>query len=383
MTAARRVRHLPVSVADVERLAAARLPRDVWDFVAGGSGDERTMAANRAALDRVCLVPRVLTGTTEAGTASRLVGTPAASPMAVAPMAYQRLLHPDGELAAAAAARDAGVPFVISTLSSHRLEDVVGVGASCWFQLYWLRERAGVLDLVRRAEDAGCTALMVTVDVPAMGRRLRDVRNEFTLPRSVTAANLATGDTSDAHLPWAGVSAVARHTGLTFEPAVSWADLEWLRGHTTLPLVLKGILDPRDAVLAVELGARGVVVSNHGGRQLAGAVPSVAALPGVLAAVGGRLDVLLDSGVRGGTDILRALALGASGVLVGRPVLWGLASDGQAGVALVLDLLSTELREALLLAGCADLDAARGLATVLTGGEELRNGGDEADQWRM
>jgi 4-hydroxymandelate oxidase len=358
-----------VCVADVERLAAARLPRAVWDFVAGGSGDELTGAANRACLDRVALVPRVLAGAAEADAGGRLAGSAAAFPVAVAPMAYQRLLHPEGELAAARAARDAGIPFTISTLSSHPLETIAAVGGPTWFQLYWQRDRGQVVDLVRRAELAGCEALMVTVDVPLMGRRLRDIRNEFALPPSVTAANFTGGSLSAAHARRPGGSAVAAHTGLAFEPALGWPDLAWLRERTGLPMIIKGILDPRDAVRAAELGAAAVVVSNHGGRQLVGAVPSIVALPPVADAVAGRCEVMLDSGIRTGTDILRALARGARGVLLGRPVLWGLAADGAAGVGLVLDLLRTELQEALLLAGCADLAAARGLATVELAGE--------------
>ncbi|MEV8631149.1 alpha-hydroxy acid oxidase [Streptosporangium sp. NPDC051023] len=352
-------------VADVERLAGERLPPDIWDFVAGGSGDESTQAANRACLDRVCLVPRVLTTAAEGSMAGRLVRSAVAMPVAVAPMAYQRLCHPDGEIAAARAASKAGVPFTVSTLSSVPIEEIAAVAGPLWFQLYWLRDRGLVLDLVARAERAGCEALMVTVDVPIMGRRLRDVRNEFVLPPSVVAANLVDGTGSAAHVPAPRGSAVAAHTGAAFEAALGWDDLAWLREHTDLPVVLKGVLDPRDAVRAAESGVAAVVVSNHGGRQLAGAVPSIVALPPVVEAVAGRCDVLLDSGIRTGTDVLRALACGAEGVLLGRPMLWGLAADGEAGAGLVLDLLRVELREAMLLAGCADLAAARELSTVL------------------
>ncbi|MEU6123641.1 alpha-hydroxy acid oxidase [Streptomyces sp. NPDC047123] len=361
-----------LSLADVALLAADRLPADVRDFVDGGSGDESTQAANRAALDALRPVPRVLGGTGEADTSATLLGSGAALPLAVAPMAYQRLLHPEGELGAARAARDAGVPYVISTLSSFPIEEITAVGGVCWFQLYWLRDRAVVLDLVRRAEAAGCEALVVTVDVPHMGRRLRDVRNGFSLPDDVRAANLApapdagpaaAGRTA-AHDRASGASAVATHTALAFDPAIGWDDLAWLRGQTALPLVVKGVLDPRDAARAVGIGAAGVIVSNHGGRQFAAAPPSVTALASVLDEVGGRCAVLLDSGVRGGTDILRALALGADGALCGRPVLWGLAADGEAGVRHVLRLLHTELREALLLSGCPDLAAARDLDVV-------------------
>ncbi|MGW0186124.1 alpha-hydroxy acid oxidase [Streptomyces sp. NPDC003362] len=353
-----------LTVADVAELAARRVPGDVLDFVNGGSGDESTQAANRAALDAVRLVPRVLAGAREPDTSGELVRSAVGVPLAVAPMAYQRLLHPDGELAAARAARAVGAPFVISTLSSCSIEEIAAVGGTVWFQLYWLRDRDAVLDLVRRAEAAGCEALVVTVDVPRMGRRLRDVRNGFGLPPHVRAVNLGPAPETSAHRRQEGRSAVATHTAEAFDPALGWDDLAWLRARTDLPLLVKGVLDPRDAVRAVDAGADGVIVSNHGGRQFSAAVASVTALPRVLDAVGGRCSVLLDSGVRTGTDVLRALALGADGALCGRPLLWGLALDGEAGALRVLELLRDELREALLLAGCPDLAAARELETV-------------------
>jgi 4-hydroxymandelate oxidase len=349
---------MPESFADYEGLAAAVLPAAVRDFVAGGSGTETTLWLNRTALDAVTVVPRVLAGADSADTSCRLFGGAASMPVAVAPMAYQRLLHPEGELLLARAAAAAGAPYVISTLSSYPLEEIAKAAPS-WFQLYWLRDRAMVESLVERAETAGCAALMVTVDVPVMGRRLRDVRNAFALPSDVVAANLV-GGVSEAHVGVPGLSAVAAHTASAFEPAVSWRDLEWLKNRTDLPLLVKGILDPRDAVRAVQIGADGIVVSNHGGRQLDGAVASINALPGVVDAVGKECSVLLDSGIRSGTDVLRALALGASGVLVGRPLLWALAVDA-CGEA--LDLLQRELADAMLLAGCADVASAARLTT--------------------
>ncbi|RKN40704.1 alpha-hydroxy-acid oxidizing protein [Micromonospora endolithica] len=353
-----------VGLADFAELARAVLPAPVWDYVAGGSGAETTLAANRRALDRVGVLPRMLRGVHTPSTAARLLGASHALPVAVAPMAYQRLLHPDGELALAAAAGAAGVPYVASTLSSEPIERIAGAGGEVWFQLYWLRDRGLVADLLDRAHAAGCTALTVTVDVPVLGRRLRDLRNGFALPPDVHAANLPAGRDDLAHHGTPGVSAVAAHTHEVFAPALTWADLEWLRARTPLPLVVKGVLDPRDAVLAADAGADAVVVSNHGGRQLDGAPPAAAALPEVVDAVGDRCEVLLDSGIRSGTDVLRALALGAHGVLVGRPLLFALAVGGRAGADTALALLAAELTDALTLAGCADPAAARDLRTV-------------------
>jgi 4-hydroxymandelate oxidase len=355
---------VPASLGDVAALARQALPPDVWDFIDGGSGTETTLAANRRALDRVAVLPRVLSGVDTPSIGAPLLGRPQAMPVAVAPMAYQRLVHPDGEPALAAAARAAGVPYVASTLSSAPIEEIAAAGGPVWFQLYWLRDRSMVGDLLDRADAAGCTALMVTVDVPILGRRLRDVRNAFALPPHVVAANLPGGRDDLAHTGTPGVSAVAAHTGAVFAPTLSWADLDWLRGRTTLPLLVKGILDPRDADRAAQVGADAVVVSNHGGRQLDGAPATATVLPEVVAAVGDRCEVLMDSGIRGGIDVLRALALGATGVLVGRPMLWALAAGGRAGAEAALALLAAELRDALTLTGCADPAAARQLRTM-------------------
>lgn len=346
------------SLTDYEQLAAAALPHHIYDFVAGGSGSETTLRHNREALDNITLTPRVLAGVTEPDTSCTLLGHRSTMPVAVAPMAYQRLLHPEGELHLAAAAAAAGIPYVISTLSSVPLEKIAA-SAPSWFQLYWLRDRDLLSSLVDRAGEAGCSALIVTVDVPVMGRRLRDVRNSFALPPEVTAANIVDMMT-EAHSAAPGLSAVAAHTASAFEPAVSWADLDWLRRSTSLPLVVKGILDPRDARRAVDAGADGVVVSNHGGRQFDGAPASIDALGPVVDAVGNDCAVLLDSGIRTGVDVVRALALGADGVLVGRPLLWALAVEA---VDEALALLRQELRDAMMLAGCEDLAAVTRLTT--------------------
>ncbi|RZU19469.1 4-hydroxymandelate oxidase [Kribbella rubisoli] len=348
---------MPETLADFEPLAREVLPAAVYDFVAGGSGSEHTLRLNRAAFDAITLTPRILTGTAKPNPFWTVLGTRWELPFAVAPMAYQKLLHPEGELLLAAAASRAGIPYTISTLSSVPLEKIAGVTPS-WFQLYWLRDRHVVTSLVERAVNAGCSAMMVTVDVPVMGRRLRDIRNEFALPPDVAPENLV-DKVTQAHAGAPGLSAVAAHTASAFEPAVSWRDLEWLRTRCPIPLVVKGILDPRDARRAVEVGVDGVVVSNHGGRQLDGAVASIDALGPVVDAVSKDCAVLLDSGVRSGLDVLKAVAIGASGVLVGRPLLWALAVEG-ADEALAL--LGREVRDAMLLAGCADLAAVRELS---------------------
>ncbi|MFG2732303.1 alpha-hydroxy acid oxidase [Streptomyces canus] len=366
---------VPLDMDDVERAAAAALPSDVWDFIAGGSGRELSLAANRAAFDGVFVRSRILNDVSACGTEAALLGRAVRMPVAIGPVAYHRLVHPEGELATARAAKAAGVPFTLATLSSVPVEEVTAVGGSVWFQLYWLRDTGRTLDLVRRAQDAGCEAIVLTVDVPWMGRRVRDLRNGFALPDNVRAVHLGSG-ASTAQRSGAGSSAVAVHTAETFSRSLTWSCVERLRACTRLPIVLKGVLAPEDARRAVEHGVDALVVSNHGGRQLDGAMTAVDALPDVAEAVGGACELLLDGGVRSGTDVLKALALGASGVLVGRPPVWGLAAGGEDGVRQVLDLLADELTDALGLAGCAGIAEARRLETsVATGGGSRRNTG--------
>jgi 4-hydroxymandelate oxidase len=354
-----------VSVTQAQEFAEASLPARVRDYIAGGSGSELTAAANRAALDGVYVVPRVLADVSACETATALIGCDSAMPVAVAPMAYQRMVHSDGELGLAAACARARIPYTAAMLSSTAIEEIAQVGACLWMQLYWLQDRGVVVDLIKRAEACGCRAVVLTVDVPEMGRRLRDLRNGFAFPDGIYAANLPLNDDTAHGRPSApGRSALASHTAELFDPSLSWPDLAWLAGQVSMPLVLKGILHPDDARRAAELGVAGIVVSNHGGRQLDGAVSSVTALPWVVDAVDGRCQVLLDSGVRGGLDVLKALALGASGVMLGRPALWGLAVGGTAGASSVLSLLAEEFRQAMALGGCSDLAAVASLRTV-------------------
>lgn len=348
-------------LSDVEHEAARRIPAEVRDFVAGGSGDEATLRANRTAFDRAHLVPRVLAGVADPATGTTLLGRASSMPLAVAPMAYQRLLHRSGELAVARAARDAGVPLAASMLSSVPIERLTGTGVTAWFQLYWLRDRDRLRDVITRAEVAGCAALVITADTPVTGRRIRDMHNGYVAPANLATANMADPADRDED---AACRMVAEHTGTLFRSSMTWDELAWLRAATRLPLVLKGVLHAEDASRAIDAGVDAIVVSNHGGRQLDRAVPSLLALPAVVRAVEGRCQVLLDGGVRGGTDVLVAMSRGADAVLLGRPVLWGLAAAGRAGVDRVLALVHAELCSAMALAGCPDTSAAAGLDTI-------------------
>lgn len=344
--------------------AKAVTPALIWDFIEGGSGRELSVKANRSALDSLAVVPRVLRGVSTPTPACTLLGTRAELPVAIAPMAYQRLLHPDGELAAARAAKLAGIPFIVPMLSSIAVEAVASSAADLWFQLYWLRDRGLTAELLGRAEAAGCRAIVLTVDVPIMGRRLRDLRNGFALPDDVRAAHFPLHQAETAQRHTDKGSAVAHHTREAFDPSLNWSHIEWLRARTSLPIVLKGLLDRRDALRACESGVDALVVSNHGGRQLDGALPAIDALPAIRAAVGDGCELFFDSGVRSGLDVLRAIARGAHGVLLGRPALHGLSVGGSEGVLHSLTLLRGEFEDAMVLSGCQDLHDVAELRVV-------------------
>lgn len=349
-----------LTVAEYQAAARDRLPADVWDYIDGGSGQEWTLAANRAAFARLALRPRCLVDVSDPDLSTTLLGGRLRAPIGVAPVAYHQLAHPEGEVATARAAGEAGQLLVVSVFASRSLEEIAAAASGpLWLQLYWFRRREVVTGLIRRAEAAGYQALVLTVDTPRVGRRLRDTRRGFAIPAGIVAANVDSAVMASTHQPVGGQSALVRHSREQFDPSLRPADLAWLCAETSLPVLVKGVLTAEDARVAMAHGAAGVMVSNHGGRQLDGAVPSVDALAEVAAAVAGRGPVLVDGGVRTGTDVLRALALGASAVLVGRPALWGLAVDGQSGARAVLDILAAELEEAMVLAGrprLSDLD---------------------------
>jgi len=351
-------RSMLVNVADYEAAARERLPRLAYDYYASGSYDERTLQDNVDAYGRLRLVYRVLRDLSGRTLATTVLGQPVSMPILIAPTAFHRLAHEaEGEVATAGAAAAAGTIMMLSTLSTRPLEAVCAAGAAGWFQLYVYRDRGATRALVERAEAAGCRALVLTVDAQVWGRRERDVRNRFHLPAGIQCENLAGTEAAFVHDDAEG-SGLAAYVASLFDPALSWADLEWLASITRLPVVVKGVVHPDDARLAAEHGAAAVIVSNHGGRQLDTAVATIDALPAVADAVGGRIEVLMDGGIRRGSDVVKALALGARAVGVGRPVLWGLAVDGQAGVERVLALLRDELDVALSLCGCRSVAEA-------------------------
>lgn len=350
----------PVSVFDYESLAGEHLSQMALDYYNSGAWDEVTLRDNRAAFERLKIRPRMLVDVSKRNLTTEVLGQSLQMPLLIAPMAFQCLAHPDGEIATARAAASAGIGMVLSTLATKSIEDVAAathLEASTslqWFQLYVHRDRGLTRALVERAYAAGYKALCLTVDAPVLGRRERDKHNQFALPPGMGLANLAS--LSGLGIPHeAGESGLFTYSVQQLDPAVTWRDLEWLQSLCPLPLVLKGILRGDDAEKAVECGASVIVVSNHGGRQLDGAIASIDALAEVVEAVDGRAEVLVDGGIRRGVDILKALALGAKAVMLGRPVLWALAAAGEAGVSHVIKLLREELDVAMALSGCATL----------------------------
>lgn len=355
-----------LNIDEAERLARERLPAPVYGYYAGGAEDETTLRANVEAWRRWSVVHRALVDVRDRDLRTTALGRPVDLPFAVAPTAFHRLAHADAEVATAKAARAKGALFCLSSLSTTSLEDVSMAlapgGASeasvprapKWFQLYLYKDRATGAAMAQRAEKAGYDAIALTVDTPVLGRRERDAKLGFQT--DVRPANFAA-----AVKPAASGAAMLRDIFGGLDDGLTWKDLDWLRGQTSLPILVKGVVHPDDARLAVEHGAAGIIVSNHGGRQLDGSIATADALPDVVAAVDGRAEVWVDGGIRRGVDVLRALALGAQGVLVGRPALWGLAVGGQAGVEAVLECLRRELDVAMALAGARNVKDARNI----------------------
>ncbi|MFH7030327.1 MAG: alpha-hydroxy acid oxidase [Heteroscytonema crispum UTEX LB 1556] len=346
----------PINLFEYEKLASRTLSQMALDYYNSGAWDEITLRDNRTAFERLKLRPRMLVDVSSRSLNTTILGQPVSMPLLIAPMAFQCLAHPSGEIATALAASKAGIGMVLSTMATTSLEDVATVRENTptalqWFQLYVHRDRGLTRALVERACNAGYQALCLTVDAPILGRRERDKRNHFTLPPGLQLANFTTLNIPQQQ----GESGLFTYFAQQLDSSLTWRDVEWLQSLSPLPIAVKGILRGDDAQTAVEYGAKAVIVSNHGGRQLDSAIASIDALSEVVAAVGDKAEVLMDGGIRRGTDILKALALGAKAVLLGRPILWGLAVAGEAGVSHVIELLRDELDIAIALSGCATL----------------------------
>ena len=381
---ARRVVRRARSIEDLRRAARARLPRAVFEFIDGGAEDESTLRANRAAFERLRFLPRVMAGVSVIDTTREIAGASAKLPIVIAPTGAPAFAWPRADVAIARAAAQFGIPYTLSSSATCSLEDVAREAAGrLWFQPYILRDRAFFDRLIDRAEAAGYEALVVTVDMPTGGNRERDFRNDFGIPFQWTARNVAD---FASHPGWAlqmlrhgvprlenligldrsgpDISGAASSVGRNYDPDFDWRGFEAIRRRWPRRLLVKGILHPDDAARAIDFGAQGIIISNHGGRQLDGAIASLDALPAIVAAVGGRAPVLLDGGVRRGADIVKSLALGATAVMIGRATLYGVGAAGAAGACRALEILAEELTRAMRLCGTRTLhDIGPGLLT--------------------
>lgn len=355
---------LLISVADYARTARGKLSKDVCDYFEGGALDEMTLRENTAGWERQKLYYRVLAGVGKRDLTTTILGQAISMPIVVAPTAFHKLACDEGEIATAKAAKTAGTLFILSSLSNTAMESVfadppspssgaTGGGSPRWFQLYVYKDRAITLDLVQRAEAAGAEAIVLTVDAPGLGTRERDARNSFRLPDGLAVENLA--PLGKGQMPNVSGSGLAAYVRDNFKSDLGFDDLDWLCGSTRVPVVVKGVCRGDDACRVAEHGARAIVVSNHGGRQLDTAPATCEVLPHVVQAVGDLCEIYVDGGIRRGSDVLKAIALGARAVLVGRPILWGLCVGGEQGALQVLEILRRELDEAMLLCGCTSL----------------------------
>ena len=358
-------------INDLRTLARRRVPRAFFDYADSGSYSEETLRANRADIEHIKLRQRVLVDVSERSLATTILGQKVAAPFALAPIGLAGMQHGDGEILAAQAANEAGIPFTLSTMSICSIEDVAeATRKPFWFQLYVIKDRGFSKDILSRAVEAKCSALVLTVDLQVLGQRHRDIKNGMTVPPQIRIANVIDVATKPAWV-WSilkgkrktfgnlaghvkgmeNVNSLAGWIAGQFDPALNWKDVEWIKNIWPGKLIIKGILDPEDAKTAVKLGADAIVVSNHGGRQLDGAPSSISALPGVVQAVGSETEVLFDGGIRTGADLMRALASGARACLVGRAYVYGLGAGGRAGVAKAIDILKNELSVTMALTG--------------------------------
>ncbi len=370
--------HIVTCIEDLRALARRRVPRMFYDYADSGALTESTYRANEADFQRVYLRQRVGIDFSNRNLASTMVGQPVAMPVALAPVGMTGMQHADGEILAARAAAAAGVPYTLSTMSICSIEDVAdATGKPFWFQLYVIRDRDFNDRLIGRAKAAGCSALVLTLDLQILAQRNKDLKNGLTAPPRMTLSNIVdiagkprwwlgmlgtkrrTFRNIVGHAPGVGdTSALASWTNEQFDPTLNWDDVKRIKDRWGGKLIVKGIMDPEDAELAVASGADALIVSNHGGRQLDGATSSIAALPPIAAAVGDRIEVFMDGGVRGGQDVLKALALGAKAVFIGRAYIYGLGAMGEAGVVKALECIRRELDVSMALCGLCDVRLA-------------------------
>jgi 4-hydroxymandelate oxidase len=347
----------PINLEELEKRAREVLPQMAYDYYAGGANDEVTLRENRTAYDRISLLPRMLVDVSARDLGTTVLGEPVSMPILIAPTALPGLAHPEGEVATTKAAGAVKTLMTLATLSTSSIEEAMAVATGpVWFQLYVLKDRDITASLVQRAEEAGCKAIVLTVDVPVPGQRERDVRNRFALPDHLSMKNLFPAAYQKLPKNVAG-SGLAAYVASLFDSALTWKDLEWLVRITKLPILVKGILRSDDALRAIKYGASGLIASNHGGRQLDTTPATISVLPEIVDAVAGAVEVYVDGGIRRGTDVLKAMAYGARAVFVGRPILWGLAVGGEAGVKSVLEMLRQEFDLAMALSGCPSLNA--------------------------
>ena len=374
-------------IEDLRALARRKVPRAFFEYVDGGSYNEETLRANRAELEPIKLRQRVMVDVSERSLATSIIGQKVSAPFALAPIGLCGMQHGDGEILSAQAAEEAGLPFILSTMSINSIEQVAEATTKpFWFQLYVIRDRGFSKDILSRAAKVGCSALVLTVDLQVLGQRHRDIRNGMTVPPQIRLKNIIDMATkpewvfsilkgkSKTFGNLAGhvkgmddVTSLAQWTNSQFDPALNWKDVDWIKKIWPGKLIIKGILDVEDAKTAVKLGADAIVVSNHGGRQLDGAPSSISALPAIAQAVGSDTEVLFDGGIRTGSDMLRALALGARACLIGRAYIYGLGAGGKTGVAKAIDILKKELSVAMALTGTTRVSDIG--PQVLVGGE--------------
>lgn len=339
-----------LNISEFEIAAKEKLTQMAYDYYRSGANDEITLKENCDAYKKIFLKYRVLVDVSIRDLSTKVLGQKISMPVMIAPTAFHKMAHPEGEVAVAKAAGRSGTIIILSTLSNSDVEAVVKASSGpVWFQLYVYKDREVTREIIQRAETAGCKAIVITVDAPVLGTRERDVRNQFNLPEGLSVKNLLPA--GKENLPIIESSGLSGYVQTHLDPSLNWKDLDWIKKITKLPVLIKGIACAEDALLSVKHGVDGIVVSNHGGRQLDTCRATIEVLPEITEAVQGKLEILIDGGIRRGTDVIKAVALGAKAVLIGRPVIWGLAVDGENGVKNVLEILRNEFDIAMALCG--------------------------------